>query len=337
MLALRNISRHTPPQWTWTRRLSDMYPAWKDNMLTIKTTQNGCQILPKEVVSRSVLFKFLRLDPSALPKLFVSKTNFRSLKMWYNTLWYSLSPKCVMYTPMYHCAIDVSSLIIPFGVLFTAIRKHRVLTNQPILSQLEPKKSPPGCWMPNVCRMYTNLMLSASYNAYQHQAQCLVMPCTFCWSCLIGGDGWPPKPRIFMMIESLWKKVCHSTCTKCVCWQFEVQQTYCYRQLVEINHREVTIRWNCWHCDHLTTNALALALHVVLMPSDHDTTPGTPQIEDIKPCRIFRQEKKRGTWPAANKPTQRYWPQFHYLVVIAQNWSMICEWQYSKGLFITCN
>lgn len=157
------------------------------------------------------------------------------------------------------------------------------------------------------------------------------MPCTFCWSCLIGGDGWPPKPRIFMMIESLWKKVCHSTCTKCVCWQFEVQQTYCYTQLVKLNHREVTIRWNCWYCDHLTTNALALALHVVLMPSDHDTTPGTPQIEDIKQCRIFRQEKKNGTWPAAaNKPTQRYWPQFHYLAVIAQNWSMICEWQYSK-------
>lgn len=152
MLALRNISRHTPPQWTWTMRPSDMYPAWKDNMLIIKTTKNGCQMLPKEVVSKSVLFKFLRLDPSALPKLFVSKTNFRSLKMWYNTLWYSSSPKCVMYTPMYHCAIDVSSLIIPLGILFTAIWKHRVLTNQPILSQLEKKsRQVAGCPMCAEC------------------------------------------------------------------------------------------------------------------------------------------------------------------------------------------
>lgn len=136
MLALRNISRHTPPEWTWTRRLSDMYPAWKDNMLIIKTTQNGCQILPKEVVSRSVLFKFLRLDPSALPKLFVSKTNFRSLKMWYNTLWYSLSPKCVMYTPMYHCAIDK--------------RKHMYcILFHPLLSLLEyflPHSANKECW-----------------------------------------------------------------------------------------------------------------------------------------------------------------------------------------------
>ena len=86
---------------------------------------------------------------------------------------------------------------------------------------------------------------------------------------------------------------------------------------------------------------------LVLRPSDHQCTGARTscRVDAIWPWHnawyssdwryqtvpYFSARKKRGTWPAAaNKPTQRYWPQFHDLVVIAQNWSKICEWQYSK-------
>ena len=86
---------------------------------------------------------------------------------------------------------------------------------------------------------------------------------------------------------------------------------------------------------------------LALRPSDHQCTGARTscRVDAIWPWHnawyssdwryqtvpYFSARKKTWHMVGSSKQTHpKIWPQFHYLVVIAQNWSMICEWQYSK-------